>query len=338
MRLPSHFRPEMVSEVWRVPYEEVAQQARSWATLQSIGLAHQDTFRIGLLLIDVQNTFCIPGFELFVEGSSGTGAVGDNQRLCSFIYGNLGRITKIVLSLDTHDPIQIFHSIFLINEAGRHPTPFTVVSRKEIEQGVWRVNPDICAALQIDLKDAEQHIHHYTRRLEEGGKHSWTIWPYHALQGSIGRALVSAVEEAVFFHSIARTAQPLFVTKGNHPLTESYSILGPEVRTDQRGVVLQPRDESLTDALSGLDMLIVAGQAKSHCLAWTVEDIVETGSFPASRLFLLEDCTSPVFVPGLLDYTEEAENTFRSFENRGVHLVKSSFPIQEWPGLPLGSR
>jgi len=328
----------MVSEVWRVPYEEVAAQARSWATQMGIGPAHQDTFRIGLLLIDVQNTFCIPGFELYVGGCSGTDAVDDNQRLCSFIYRNLGHIGKIILSLDTHDPIQIFHSIFLVNEEGQRPTPYTVVSREEIEQGLWRVNPDVCAELQIDAKDADQHIRHYTRCLEEGGKYAWTIWPYHALHGSIGHALVSSVEEAVFFHSIARTAQPLFVTKGNHPLTESYSILGPEIRTDSRGAVLASGDQSIADAFSGLDMLVVAGQAKSHCLAWTVEDIVETGSFPASRLFLLEDCTSPVVVPGLLDYTEKAEDTFRSFEKRGVHLVRSSAPIQDWPGSPLGSR
>jgi len=324
--------------VWRVPYEEVAHLAKQWATLQSIGSAHEDTFRIGLLLIDVQNTFCIPGFELYVGGRSGTGAVDNNKRLCSFIYGNLGHISKIILSLDTHNPIQIFHSIFLTNEVGQRPKPFTVISRKEIEQGLWRINPDVCAELRIDVGDAERHIRHYTRRLEEGGKHAWTIWPYHALQGSLGRALVSAVEEAVFFHSIARTAQPLFLTKGNHPLTESYSILGPEVRTDPRGEVLDAGDESVTDAFSGLDMLVVAGQAKSHCLAWTVEDILETESFAPSKLFLLEDCTSPVVVPGFLDYTEEAENTFRSFEKRGVHLVESSAPIREWPGFPLGSR
>ena len=39
-----------------------------------------------LLLVDVQNTFCIPGYELFVGGQSGNGAVEDNMRLCQFIY------------------------------------------------------------------------------------------------------------------------------------------------------------------------------------------------------------------------------------------------------------
>ena len=36
--------------------------------------------------------------------------------------------------------------------------------------------------------------------------------------------LVSAVEEAVFFRSIARHSQPDFQVKGNNPLTEHYAM------------------------------------------------------------------------------------------------------------------
>jgi nicotinamidase-related amidase len=35
--------------------------------------------------------------------------------------------------------------------------------------------------------------------------------------GSIGHALVSSVEEAVFFHCIARNSQTQFEIKGNNP-------------------------------------------------------------------------------------------------------------------------
>ena len=54
------------------------------------------------MLIDVQNTFCIPDFELYVGGRSGHGAVEDNIRLCEFIYRNLGNITHITATMDTH--------------------------------------------------------------------------------------------------------------------------------------------------------------------------------------------------------------------------------------------
>ena len=86
-----------------------------------ISPASTDEYKIGLLAIDVQNSFCIPGFELFVGGNSGQGAVEDNQRLCEFIYRNLSSITHICATLDTHHAMQIFHSVFLVNEQGEHP-------------------------------------------------------------------------------------------------------------------------------------------------------------------------------------------------------------------------
>jgi nicotinamidase-related amidase len=47
--------------------------------------------------------------------------------------------------------------------------------------------------------------------------------------GGIGHALVSAVEEAVFFYALALNTQTQFEIKGNNPLTENYSALRPEV-------------------------------------------------------------------------------------------------------------
>src|SRR4029450_4587928 len=98
--VPDFYRPERVGEVWRVPYEERARDARDWADEQRIRPASEDALRICLLAVDAQNTFCIPGFELFVGGRSGTGAVDDNRRLCEFVYRNLGAITRIVPSPD----------------------------------------------------------------------------------------------------------------------------------------------------------------------------------------------------------------------------------------------
>lgn len=91
--IPPHFKLETVGEVWRVPYQQRAYEAREWAKKFNIQPASEDQTKICLLLIDVQNTFCIPGFELFVGGQSGTGAIDDNQRLCQFIYRNLGVIS-----------------------------------------------------------------------------------------------------------------------------------------------------------------------------------------------------------------------------------------------------
>ncbi|MFC1788783.1 hypothetical protein ACFLZE_02590 [Thermodesulfobacteriota bacterium] len=76
-------------------YQEHAENVKKWAKQHKIKAAFQDTFRICLLTVEVQNTFCIPGFELFVGGRSGTVAVDDNQRLCEFIYRNLDVTLKM---------------------------------------------------------------------------------------------------------------------------------------------------------------------------------------------------------------------------------------------------
>src|SRR4051812_20574092 len=194
--LPAHFDPSRVGEVWRVPYEDRAREAEAWAERNGLGPAAEDTFRLCLLAVDVQNTFCIPDFELFVAGRSGTGAVDDSRRLCDFIYRNLATITQIVPSLDTHHAMQVFHAVWLVDAHGDHPPPYTLVSAEDVAAGRWRVNPDVADALGMGRDAAERHLEHYTRRLTEGGKYDLTIWPYHAMLGGIGHALVSAVEEA----------------------------------------------------------------------------------------------------------------------------------------------
>jgi nicotinamidase-related amidase len=336
LQLPKHFEPSRVGEVWRVPYEDRAREADAWAEEHGLGPAAEDSFRLGLLAVDVQNTFCIPDFELFVAGRSGTGAVDDNRRLCEFVYRNLGTITQIFPSLDTHHAMQVFHAIWLVDEHGDHPAPYTLVSAEDVKAGRWRMNTAAAEALGIDVDYAERHLAHYTRRLAEGGKYNLTIWPYHAMLGSIGYALVSAVEEAVFFHGIARHSQPDFQVKGNNPLTEHYSMLGPEVTEGPDGDRLGGKNTELIEKLLTFDVVVVAGQAKSHCMAWTIDDLLEeeaAGGRLAERTYLLEDCTSPVVVPGVVDYTDDADAAFERYQAAGMHVVRSVDPIESWPGL-----
>ena len=335
--IPPHYKPEKVAEVWRVPYQERASEAERWAREHVIRPSIEDKYRICLLPVDVQNTFCIPGFELYVGGRSGTGAVDDNRRLCEFIYRNLGVITEICPTMDTHQAVQIFHSIFLINDRGEHPAPFTLISEEDIRKGVWKFNPAVGYSLRITEKDGQQFLLHYTRRLKAGGKYELTIWPYHAMLGGIGYALVSSLEEAVFFHSIARYSQADFQIKGDNPLTENYSVLSPEVLEDPEGNEIASRNTAFIRKLLQFDIVIIAGQAKSHCVAWTIDDllsdILNMDRNLAKKVYLLEDCTSPVVIPGVIDYTEQADAAFRRFAGAGMHIVRSTDPLSRWPDI-----
>jgi nicotinamidase-related amidase len=346
---PPHFKPGKTDDVFRVDYQNISKSSAVWADTHGIKPSSEDGLRISLIIVDAQNTFCIPGFELFVGGRSGRGAVDDNRRLCEFIYRNLGAITEIAPTMDTHQAMQIFHGIFFINDRGEHPDPYTLISVEDIEEGRWRFNKKLSHSLMHDDDYIERYLLHYTKELRNSGKYELTVWPYHAMLGGIGHALVSSVEEAVFFHSMARISQPDIHVKGDHPLTEHYSVLGPEVSTGPDGEPLSLRTESLFQKpaaseaiygkLSQFDAVIIAGQAKSHCVAWTIADLLDkvmAGDVSlVEKIYLLEDCTSPVVVPGVIDYTEEADKAFARFSDAGMNVVRSTDPIEKWGGIRL---
>jgi nicotinamidase-related amidase len=239
--------------------------------------------------------------------------------------------------MDTHQALQIFHSIFLVNDKGEHPAPFTLITPQDIEEGIWRFNPQLAASLQINEDYGHEYLLHYTRKLKEGGKYDLTIWPYHAMLGGIGHALVSAVEEAVFFHSIARLSQPDFHEKGGNPFTENYSVLSPEVLAGPAGEGIAEKNVGFIHKLLDYDAVIIAGQAKSHCVAWTIDDLLTEIHISDRKLtekvYLLEDCSSPVVIPGVIDYTDQADAAFQKFADAGMRIVRSSDPIVSWPGL-----
>ncbi|HEY9907544.1 MAG TPA: isochorismatase [Thermosynechococcaceae cyanobacterium] len=325
--IPDFFDRARVGEIWRVPYQERAAQAKVWARQQKIFPAAVDKKRVCLLAIDVQNTFCIPEFELFVGGRSGRGAVEDNIRLCEFIYRNLDTITEITPTLDTHTATQIFHAVFWVDAAGNHPAPMTLITLEDVRSGKWQVNPAIAATLG-NAATLESYALHYTQRLSSDGKYPLTIWPYHSMLGGIGHALVPAFEEACFFHAIARDTQTQFELKGNNPLTENYSALRPEVLEDAERIAIAQKNTSLIQKLLAFDAVIIAGQAKSHCVAWTINDLLtEIQAIDPSlthKVYLLEDCASPVVVPGIVDFTDQAEEAFQRFAKAGMHLIRST--------------
>jgi nicotinamidase-related amidase len=339
--IPPHFDSNKVGDIWKVPYQQRAAEAASWAQKHHIQASVNDRSRICLVGVDIQNTFCIPEFELYVGGRSGTGAVDDNRRLCEFIYRNLDVITQNSPTMDTHQAMQIFHPLFFVNDQGEHPPPFTLISEEDLKKEVWKLNPALGAILNINEHYAKRYLLHYTRMLGKEGKYNLTIWPYHAMLGGVGHALVSAFEEAVFFHCIARNSQPNFQIKGDNPLTEHYSVLGPEVQKGPEGEDIAAKNTEFIEHLLQFDVVVIAGQAKSHCVAWTIDDLLKNirkhDISLAEKVYLLEDCTSPVVISGVMDYTDRADEAFRRFADAGMHVVRSTEPIDSWPDLNAAS-
>ena len=111
-------------------------------------------------------------------------------------------------------------------------------------------------------------------------------------------------------------------------MTENYSALAPEVFTNRFGEEIASKNNTLIELLLGADKLIIAGQAQSHCVAWTVNDLLtEIQAIDpqlARKVYLLADCTSPVVIPGVVDYTDRADAAFQKFAAAGMNIVKST--------------
>ena len=301
-----------------------------------IAPAAADRFRVALVVVDMQNTFCTPGFELFVAGRSGGARSTTRSASASSSTGTSARSRRPSPRSTRTSRCRSSIPRCSSTRHGNHPEPFTLVTAADVEAGRWRINRAAAEGLGLDPDYAEEHLLYYTRALEEGGKYNLTIWPFHAIRGGIGYALVSAVEEALVFHAMTRFSPGGYQPKGDNPLTEHYSMLGPEVEVDQEGEPLGRRNQPLIEELLRYDAVVIAGQAKSHCVAWTIQDLLEDPTVRERHLeekvYLLEDCTSPVVVPGV-DYTDEADAAFARFEAAGAHIVQSTTPMAEWPGV-----
>ena len=319
----------------------VAAAAAEWRDRHDLTPAATDETRRILLLIDEQRDFCLPEGALYVGGRSGRGAVEDTDRVVRFIYRNLGNLTEIASSLDSHLPQQIFFSSFWVDASGNQLDSYREVLASEVEAGDALPNP----ALARRFGDGtygwlKRQALDYCRRLEATGRYRLYLWPPHCFLGSEGHGLVGAVQEARLFFSYARSAEtPVFI-KGTNPLTEFYSVLAPEVLVRHDGEQLDQRNGALIDRLLQADALIVAGQAASHCVRSTVDDLLaemQSRGIRADKLHILADCMSAVAVPDpatpngfLADFTSEVEASMKRWQEAGVHIASSEEDVSSW--------
>ncbi len=308
--------------------------AAGWAKQHGIGAAAADKKSVHLLLIDVQKDFCLPEGSLFVGGRSGLGAIDDSRRIAEFIYRNLSTITNITTTLDTHFAQQIFFPSFWQGKDGSPLQPHREITREQIDAGEVRPDPALAKWLcGGNYGWLLAQCKHYCQELEKAGKYRLWLWPPHCLLGSDGHALVGAIHEARLFHAYARSAQSLCEVKGGHPLTENYSVLRPEVLTRHDGQPLAQRNTQFIKTLLSADAVVIAGQAASHCVKSSIDDllteIVAVDQSLARKVFVLTDCMSSVTVPdgkgGLaLDFTPQADEALQRFANAGMNLIKST--------------
>jgi nicotinamidase-related amidase len=317
--IPSIYDTRKASDVYVERAALVVDAAEEYAKTNHIAPAAQDKTRICAFGIDAQIGFCTPGASLFVPG-----AVEDIDRAIRFIYGNLDKITALHFSMDTHRVFQIFHPAWWLDGKGKHPAPFTPITHEDVKTGKWTPI--------LHPKEALE----YTKKLEATGKYVLTIWPYHTLLGGLSHALVPALMEAAIFHAVARRHQTHFETKGTHAMTENYSVLSPEVQ-ELGGKSVGGFNAAFFRMLMEYDRIYVFGQAKSHCVLSTLNDMRDNiqKADPAlmDKVWILEDAMSPVPAPPIdplppaLDFPAIANRSIEELKRAGMHVVKTTDPI-----------
>lgn len=305
-RLPDFYDPDRIGKLFYPDVATIAAQAEA-AGLPPVT---EDRTKVLLLIIDMQVDFCHARGTLYVPG-----ALDDVRRVIEFIYRNAEAITHITCSLDSHYPFQIFHPGWWVDAQGKHPASFTIISAEEVEQGRW-----------LPLFKPEWSTQ-YVQTLQQQAKKQLTIWPYHVPIGAVGNALDPELWSAVFWHSIARRSQPAWWTKGSIPQTEHYSILRPEIEIggEPQGTL----SLDFIQALAQYDRLVIAGEAESHCVLETAEDLVEVfydRPDQLAKILMLKDCTSPVAHPDV-DFHAIAQQRFAEYERLGLRFVNSTEPI-----------
>ena len=233
-----------------------------------------------LLIIDPQNDFLdTAGAALPVPGAN-----ADMDRLAQWLCNHSDAVDSVTVTLDSHASVGIERTTFWLDAQGRELAPFTTVTLAAVQAG------------QFVPRHAQRlpEVLRYLQQLEAGGQRQLVVWPVHCVLGTWGHLIHEGLSEALAAWELHSGNTVHKVLKGHNPLTEQYSAFRAEVpgADDPRTALNQPLLQAL-ERPSGT--LLVAGEALSHCVAASVQDLIE--QWDAERLqrtVLLTDCMSPV--------------------------------------------
>jgi nicotinamidase/pyrazinamidase len=274
---------------------------------------------VHLLIIDPQNDFCdLPADYRRGETPSlpVAGAHADLLRVAGFIRDMGARLAQITVTLDSHYRLDIAHPGFWQTGDGGPVTPFTAITAAQLRAGDYRPRDP----------SAQDRAQHYLDQLEARGRYTLMVWPVHCEIGSWGHNVHADVRAAYDAWEEAQQRSVAKVMKGINPWTEHYSALLAEVPdpTDPHTQL----NVALVDDLDRADLLIVAGEAGSHCVKATVEDVIahlpgDGWKSAPERVVLLTDCMSPV-----TGFQAQHDAFLADMKARGVTLTTSDRLLQ----------
>lgn len=247
--------------------------------------------KIHLVIIDPQNDFCdLPIEDRPVIGGMRqspalpvAGANADMLRVAQLIRQGGAGLTDISITLDSHQRVDIAHPTFWRQGNGEAVAPFTPIRADEVRAG--RYLPRWTAALPRVLA--------YLDALEATGRYVHMVWPVHCEIGTWGHNVHDAVRQAYNAWEEERTGIVGKVFKGTNPWTEHYSAIQAEV--PDPGDAATQLNLGFIARLREADLVLIAGEAGSHCVKATTEHLVaHLAPAEVGKLVLLADCMSAV--------------------------------------------
>lgn len=180
-----------------------------------------------LLIVDPQKDFH-PGGSLAIPTAD-----GDARRIAELIASRGSRITRIVITMDSHLKLHIAHPGFWVSgsDGTTRPGAFTIISSQDIVDGKWKPR----AGLNLDLGedqmdgsifggldrvldedgriDLRKYSIEYAKRLEAKGKFKLCIWPEHCLVGKSGHCVVDPIMAAIDGWSLSTGGSVEYVSR-----------------------------------------------------------------------------------------------------------------------------
>jgi len=237
------------------------------------------SLNVHVVYIDGQNDFTDPNGSLYVKG-------GDEnvKRGARMIERLKGKITDVHLTMDSHHKVDISHPMWWVDEHGKNPSPFTLITPEDVEAGKWRT-------AKLSARDRSLK---YLKALKATNRYPHVIWPEHCLIGDPGHNLNPVLAAAVHEWETTRWAMSDVVTKGSNPWTEHFSAVQAEV-PDPSDPSTQV-NRSLIETIEQSDVSIWLGEALSHCLANTFRDTIRNfaNSEHVKKMVLCTDGSSSV--------------------------------------------
>ncbi len=270
-----------------------------------------------LLVIDPQKDFMdYPGSSLPVPGAS-----ADMTRLARMIHRVGHRLADIHVTLDSHQVIHVAHRGMWRNKDGDMPSPFTMISASDVENGLWRPRNELVRPRELEGKTLGEFMLWYVQQLEKGGRYPLIIWPEHCIIGTSGYDVHEELVTVLNEWARREMANVDYVAKGTTAFVEHYGAFMAEVPLPT--VPSTGFNTALLDVLATADIIAVSGEALSHCVMSTVDQIAENiGEEHIAKFHILIDASSPVpEPPGGPNFPQIADEWLHRMEKRGMTLT-----------------